>query len=200
MRSAARSQHSLHYVSVSSAPGHELRIVSDVSATEGITRVTVTDHGESGSGTAIVSGGTAYIRGDAFTMRVYFDFPKSEATKYAGKWISVPSSNLAYPTLSDGVTFPSFLSHLFPRQTKLSLVTAGFLVGVHGTVHRQAGVTVEATVFAPAHGKPLPVKQTAKSSGRLGTDVVTNTISNWDEAVDVSAPPNAVPVTKVVGG
>jgi len=198
MRNAAHSQHSVHYVSVSSAPGHTIRIVADVDATEGIQRVTFTDHGQTGSGTAIVSGDTAYIRGNAVMMSVYFGFPKAKATKYAGKWISVPSSNPAYATDSDDVTFPSFLSHLFPRQTKISLVKAGFLIGVHGTVQGQSGVTLDATVFAPAHGQPLPVKQTAKSSDHLGTGVLT--ISNWNEAVDVSAPANAVPISKVVGG
>jgi len=198
MRNAAHSQHSVHYVSVSSGPGHTIRIVADVSATEGIQRIAFTDHGQSGSGTTMVSGGTAYIRGDAFMMRVYFGFPKARATKYAGKWISVPSSNSAYATVADDVTLPSFLSHLFPRQTKPSLVNAAFLIGVRGTVHGQSGVTVEATVFAPAHGRPLPVKQTAKSSNHLGTGVVT--MSKWNAAVHVSAPTNAVLISTVGGG
>ena len=117
MRSAAHSQHSLHYVSVSSAPGHKIRIVGDANATQGIQRITFTDHGQSGSGTTIVSGSNAYLRGDALMMTVYFGFPKAQATKYAGKWISVPSSNPAYATIADDVTLPSFLSHLFPQQT-----------------------------------------------------------------------------------
>ena len=197
MRSAARSQHSVHTVSVSSAPGHEIRIVSDVGEKEGILRITLTDHGQTGAATVIVSGDTAFMRGNAFAMRTYFSFTKAQATKYAGKWISVPSLNPGYATVSDDGTFPSFLSHLFPPQEKLSLVTVAGLIGVRGTVHGQSGDTATATLFAPADGKPLPVKEIAKSSGKLGAGVVT--MSDWNEAVHVSAP-KAVSILIVVGG
>jgi hypothetical protein len=198
MRKAARSQHSVHYISVSSAPGHRLRLVADVGAKEGIERAILTDHGQTGPAAVIVSGGSAYLRGNAFTLRVYFGFTKAQATKYAGKWISVPSSNPGYATVSAGVTFPSYLSQLFQPLTKLSLVTAGGLIGVHGMAPGQTGATVSAAIFAPAHGEPLPVKQTAKSSGNLGAGVVT--MSNWGEAVHVPAPRDVVPVKTVVGG
>jgi hypothetical protein len=204
MRSAARSQQSVHYVSESSAPGHKIEIVADAGETEGTQQVTITDHSQTGHVTTLVSGDAAYLRGDAFGMRAYFGFTKAQATKYAGKWISVPSSNPGYATISGDLTFPSFVSHLFPPMTNLSLVPRGSLTGVRGTVHGQAGVTVTATVFAPAHGKPLPAKQTATSSGHLGhlgAGVVT--MSDWNEPVHVSAPANAVPITSiktVVGG
>ena len=196
MRSAANGQHSVHFVSVSSAPGHTIRIVADVAGKEGILRITVTDHGQTGTGTSIVSGGIAFLRGDAFWMRVYFGFTRKQATKYAGRWISVPSSHPAYATASDEVTFPSFLARLFAPQTKLALVKAGKLVGVRGTVRGQAGVA-SSTIYAPAQGKALPVKQVAKSSGALGNGTVT--MSNWNEAVHVSEP-TAVSISTVVGG
>ena len=59
MRKAARSQHSVHYVSVSSAPGHKIRIVSDVGASDGVQRIAVTDHDQTGTATVIVSNGAA---------------------------------------------------------------------------------------------------------------------------------------------
>lgn len=198
MRSAARSQHSLHYVSVSSAPGHEIRIVADVGMKEGIQRITLTDHGQTGPAAVIVSGRKVYIRGNVFTLQVYFGFKALRAKLYAGKWISVPRSHPGYTTLSADVTLPSFLSHLFPRPTKLSLVLAGNLIGVRGTAHAQSGVDGTATVFAPAHGKPLPVKETAKASMHRGTGVVT--MSHWNERVHVSAPAHAIRISDLLGG
>lgn len=198
MRSAANSQHSLHYVSVSSAPQEELRIVADVGMKEGIQRITVTDHGTTGPAAAIVSGRKVYIRGNAFTLQVYFGFAAVKAKLYAGTWISVPSSRTGYATLAADVTFPSFISHLFPPRTKLSLVPAGTLIGVRGTAHAQSGADGTATLFAPAHGKPLPVKETAETSKRRGTGVVT--MSHWNEAVHVKAPRHAVPITQVIAG
>jgi hypothetical protein len=196
MRSAARSQHSVHYVSVSSAPDHKIRLVGDVATKVGILRITLTDHGQTGAATVMVSDGTAFMRGDAFMLRTYFGLTKAQATKYAAKWISVPGSNPGYATISDGVTFPSYLSHLFPLQAKPSFVKAGSLTGVRGTVQGQGSVSATTTIFAPAHGKPLPVKQTAKSSGALGSGEVT--MSNWNEAVHVTEP-TAVSISIVVG-
>jgi len=196
MRSAARDQNSVHYVSVSTSPGRKIRIVADVGISKGIQRITVTDHGRTGPATAMVRGRVAFIRGNAFTMAAYFGFKKAQVKKYAGKWISVPSTYVGFASVSADVTFPSFLTRLFPLRTKLSLVTAGGLIGVHGTVHTQGQVAGTATIFAPAHGKPLPVKQTAASSGHTNGVV---TMSHWNEAVNIMTPENAVPITKVVG-
>lgn len=199
MRKAASSQDSVHYVSVSSAPGHTIRIVADVATKEGIQQITVTDHGKTGHITAMVAGRFAYTRGDASAMRVYWGFTQAEATKYAGQWIEVPSWHKAYPSVADDLTFPSFLSHLFPAQKNLSLVRAPMqgLVGVHGTVSGTGGATAGTTILAPVQGEPLPVKQTAKSSGQLGAGVLT--MSAWGEPVHVSAPANTVSIIKVIG-
>jgi len=198
MRSAAHSQHSVHYVSVSSAPGHKIRLVGDVAAKQGILHVALTAQGQTGAGTVIVSGGTAFMRGDAFMLRTYFNLPKAAATKYAGKWISVPSSNPGYASTSDLATFSSLLTLLFTQQTKLSLVSSLVnLIGVRGTVHGTGSLTAVTTIFAPATGKPLPVKQIAKSSGDLGSGVIT--LSNWNEPVHVTEP-TAVSISTVVGG
>ena len=138
------------------------------------------------------------MRGNALAMRAYFGLTTRQATKYAGKWIAVPSSNPGYATVSEGVTFPSFLSRLFPQETKLSVVTAGGLIGIHGTVKGEGGATAAVTIFRPAQGKPLPVKQTAKSSGHPDSGLYS--MSRWGEAVHVSAPDGAVPIDTVVGG
>ena len=197
MHSAAGSQHSLHYVSVSSAPGHKIRIVGDVGMKEGIQRITLTDHGQTGPAKALVSGRKVYIQGNAFTLQVYFGFSALKAKFYAGTWISVPRSSPGYATLSADVTFPSFLSHLFPPRTKLSLVIDGNLIGVRGMARAQSGVDGTATLFAPAHGKPLPVKETAQASKNRGTGVVTMT--RWNAAVHVRAPRHAIPISSVIG-
>jgi hypothetical protein len=194
MESAANSRHSLHYVSVSSATGYKLRVVADVGPKAGIQRITFTDHGQSGAATVMVKDRTVYLRGDDVALKVYFGFTPPAAVKYAGKWISVPKSHPGYLTLSNDATFPSFVSQLFPKHAKLSLVTPGNLIGVRGEAHGQAGVTVTTTVLAPAQGKPLPVKEIVRSS-KSDTGVVW--MSKWNEVVRVSKPAHSVPITKV---
>ena len=117
-------------------------------------------------------------------MDVYFGFTTAQASKYAGQWISIPSSHPGFSTVAADATFGSFLKNLFP-QTKLSLVPAGSLVGVRGEATGQDDAG-ERTIFAPAQGTPLPVKRTVTSPNHPGT--VVQTMSRWNEAVHVAAP------------
>jgi len=195
MRSAARSQHSVHYVSTTSVPGHKVRMVSDIGSGVGIQRITVTIGHQTGAASVIVSGRTAYLQGNTFTMRDYFSFTKAQATKYSGRWISIPHSDTAYATVSADATFESFVARLFLfPHAKLSLVTVGNLVGVRGSAALH-GATVYETILAPAHGKPLPVREKVTSPDHPGSGVTT--IRRWNEAVQVHAPANAVPIATV---
>jgi hypothetical protein len=81
--------------------------------------------------------------------------------------------------------------------SNLSLVHAGALIGVRGNVIQPTGPGVPVTIYAPALGEPLPVKETAKSTGEAGAGVVT--MSSWGKPVHVPAPRGAVPVKTVVG-
>jgi hypothetical protein len=196
MRNAAGSQHSVHYVVVSSAPGHKVRMVSDVGKGEGIQRITVTSHGQTGPADVIVRRRTAYIRGNPFTMRAYFGFTKAQATKYAGKWIAIPHSSPGYAGVSADATFGSFLSFLYP-QHHLELYSSGKLVGVRGTA-RFMGVDLLVLLLAPRHGKPLPAEQYERSPNHPGKSLAR--FSHWNESFHVTAPAHAVPISKVVGG
>jgi hypothetical protein len=199
MLAAASAKHSVHYVSSSSRPGQGIRIVSDVGHGRGIQRITVTKHGHSGPATVLVVGRTAYIRGDAFTLHNYFPLTQAQASRYAGKWISIPSSSGAYAAVAADATFGSFLSDLLPSK-HLSLVpwtTAGGrkAVGIRGRV-RQGGVSLVETVYAPARGAPLPFYERAVVTGKPGTSVAQ--MSRWNQPVHVTAPAHAVPIATVL--
>jgi hypothetical protein len=199
MLAAASARHSVHYVSTSSASGHSIRMVADVGKGRGIQRITFSSHGHSGPATILIAGHSAYIKGNAFTMRNFFGFPQAKAKQYAGKWISIPSTNGAYAPIAADATFASFLSNLFPAKhlTLVRTTIAGKKsVGVRGT-SRQGGVKLVATVYAPARGTPLPFEEKAVPASRSGTSLVR--MSRWNEPVRLTAPANAVPISTVVG-
>ena len=199
MFAAASARHSVHYVSTTSAPGRTIRIVGDVGPKLGSQRITLKLGGHSGQAAVLVVGGSAYIRGNAFTLQNFFPFTQAQATKYAGQWISIPSTSGAYSAVSADATFSSFLADLLPT-TDLSLVRAKVAgksaVGLRGMI-RQAGTKLVETVYAPASGTPLPFSEKAVVNGSKGAGVTR--ISRWNEAVHITAPPNAVPITTVVG-
>ena len=196
MKSAVGSEHSLHYVTVSAQPGHKVRMVCDVGQRKGIQRITVTHHGQTGPARVIVYRRIVFIKGNALTMRVFFGFSRKQARRFKDTWIFITHSNPAFAPIADGATFPSFVGSLFPPN-QLSLVTQGNLIGVHGTAQR-GGLTVAETVFAPNHGKPLPVKETASYPGHPGHD--HSTLGRWNEAVHLTVPANAIPLEVVTGG
>ena len=195
MHSAASAKHSVHYVSSSSETGGALRVVADVGKGRGIQRITVTKGGQSGPATVLVNSRTAYIRGNAFTLLNYFAFTQAQATRYAGKWISIPSSLRAFSSVAADATMASFISGLLPSK-HLTLVRTNKSVGLRGTV-RQGGVTVVETVYAPAGGTPLPFEEKVAPAGKPGTGRVR--MSRWNEAVHLTAPANAVPISTVLG-
>jgi len=200
MLHAASSQHSVHYVSLSTEPGAKNLQVSDVGPGRGIQRITVTKHGRSGPATVLIVGHMAYIRGNTFTLHDYFPFTKKQAKKYSGKWISIPPSSPAYSGVAADATFASFLAYLLPRK-HLSVVRATIAgrkaVGVRGAV-RQQGVKLLETVYAPATGPPLPFAERVAVVGLPGTGSVR--MSRWNEPVHLKAPKHAVPISAVLGG
>ena len=199
MLAAASARHSVHYVSTTSAPGRTIRITGDVGPNLGSQRITLRLGGHSGQANVLVVGGSAYIRGNAFTMQNFFPFTKAQATKYAGQWISIPSTSGAYSAVSADATFASFLADLLPG-THLSSVRAKVdgkaAVGIRGVV-RQAGTKLVETVYAPASGTPLPFAEKAVVTGSRGAG--TTRMSRWNETVHVTAPASSVPITTVVG-
>jgi hypothetical protein len=198
MLDAASSRHSVHYMSSTSQPGFSIRFVSDVARGRGIQRITFTRHGRSGPATVLVARRSAYIRGNAFTLHEYFALSPAQASRYAGKWISVPSSAESYTPVSADATLASFLAHLLPRK-HLAVVRATIAgrksVGIRGTV-RQAGLQVVETVYAPASGEALPFEEKAAPVGHPGTSLAR--MSRWNEPVHVVAPTHAVPISTVL--
>ena len=195
MRSAVLSKHSVHYVAMNSEPGFSVRMICDVGEGKGIQRVTVTRNGQTGPATVIVFHKIVFIKGNAFTMRVFFGFSPKQANRFGGRWIFVSNTHPSYEAFADGATYTTFTAGLFPA-TQLSLVHAGSLIGVRGTAQQGPGTVVE-TVFAPAQGQPLPVKQTTRFPGHPGTD--RSKMSRWNEAVHVTVPAKALPIEVVTG-
>jgi hypothetical protein len=199
MLAATSSRHSVHYVSTSSAPGHFVRMVSDVGPGRGIQRITVGKGSHSGPATVLIVGGSGYIRGNAFTLSNYFPFDKAQAKHYAGKWISIPSTSGAYAAVAADATFASFVSDLLPSR-HLGLVRATVAgrkaLGVRGVVHER-GLKLTETVYAPAAGTPLPFDEKAVAARIRATSVAR--MSRWNEPVNVAAPAHSVPISTVLG-
>jgi hypothetical protein len=188
---ATRAQHSVHYVSIQEAGTTSVSIVADAGKSSGIQRITYRKAGKSGHVTVIVVARTAYVRGDAFTLRQFMGFTAADATKYADRWMLVRHTHPGYDVVAEDVTFASAVSGLTPEgqleNVSGTKIGGRPVIGVRGTTTSR-GQKVVTTLLVAADGRPLPVREV--STGLGGT--VQLTFSSWNEAVHVRAPRGAV--------
>jgi hypothetical protein len=93
----------VHEVATTRSGGDSLSMVNDIGTTEG-RQVIDADGARS---TVLVLGGTAYINGDTDAVANYFGIQTSDPQALAGKWITVPSGDPDYSTVSASVTLAS---------------------------------------------------------------------------------------------
>ena len=189
---AARAQKSVHYVADATDGSFHTTFVSDVGATSGIQRITYTSGGITGKVTVLVSNGTGYLRGDAFTLREFMGFKAAPSAKFAGKWVKVPHADRDYAALTEAVTLPSTIDELRlsgPLAFLPTLTLGGQKVfGVRGkTISKQPA---QADVYASAQGAPLPVGEVEK----FGNVASRTRFSAWNEQVHVVVPAQAVAI------
>lgn len=189
---AARAQQSVHYVAASTTGNVRTRLVCDVGLTEGIQQITFVQGTKTGKVTVVVSAGTAYIRGDSYTLTNYMGFKQAGATKFGGQWIQVLHSDRAYASIAEAVTLPSTIDELRLSGALTFLPTSTVagqkVVGIKGkTIAKPPAV---GAVYISAQGKHLPVGQVETIGGGLAEML----LSKWNEPVHVTLPANPVAI------
>ena len=192
---AGRAQRSAHLVNTISIEGVQIRVVCDAGPDRGVQHVTFRKDGRTGHLTVIVAKDTAYIRGDAFALVNYEAFKAGPAAKYAGHWVRIPHTDRDYSTVSAGMRLSSVIDELtlVPLSTAPDAAISGERVVVLKGA-RKSAVAKDATVtlYARAAGSPVPVQEVTTQ----GNARATVTFGKWNETVNVTAPANAVPISK----
>ena len=183
---------SVHETERATAPGHLFTMDNDVATTSG--RQIITSDGAHAQ--VIVIKDVAYIYGDKKAVADYFQISTTDPAKYANRWLSIPSTNLAYKTVSDAVTIKSdFTDVKIP-----GVVTRGAAIKVDGQkvvpIKGSAPATstsakINATLFVSASSPVLPVELRLVSA----SETVTATWSKWGTAVVLSAPAKSSPLS-----
>jgi hypothetical protein len=193
---AARAQRSVHYASASSDAGVHLGFVGDVSASTGRQQITFDKGGRTGHVTVIVAAGSAYIRGDAFTLVNYLDFGPRQGATYANVWMRIPQADPVYAAVAQDVTLSSVIGELGVSGPLSVLAPARMegrsVFGLRNVAKSASGTTVVA-VYARAVGPPLPVREAITH----GSTRFSMTFSRWNEPITFGAPAASVPIAVV---
>ena len=193
---AGKAKSSVHYTSEGDYGPVQIDFVGDATITEGIQRITYSKAKQTGHVTVIVSGNTAYVRGDAFTLENYIGFAKVAASKYAGRWVRFPHTDKGYATVAAGVTLSDAVDEL-KLQGRLSKVPVTTIdgrrvLGVRGTLSAAGHNSIVDTVYAQASGL-LPVREVVTQ----GTSKLTVDYSKWNTPFGLDAPKRSTPISVV---
>ena len=192
---AGRTERSVHYVTAISIGAVRIHVVCDAGGTLGIQHVTFHKGKITGHVTVAMSGSTAYVRGDAFTLVNYLGFKPDAATQYTGKWVRVPHTDQGYSSISAAVRLSSVIDQLTlaPLSSVSNTKVGGQnVVGVKGTRSTPGAQDAAVTLYAQAAGSPRPVQEVTSQ----GNARATVTFSKWNEPFQVAVPKTSVPISK----
>lgn len=147
---------------------------------------------------AEVIGNGAYVEGNVAGLEDQMGLTAANATTYAGKWISIASTDAPFSSVEKAVRLAGTLDELSPSG-KLTLTAATTrasraVIGVHGGLPGTPakGTTGSAVLYVSTSAPTVPVvfQLQEKSNGTEETDV--GTFSNWGKPLHLVAPTTSV--------
>ncbi len=196
---AARAQDSVHYKTAQLNGGATLTLTGDVAADQGAQQIKLKLGKKTGHLAVVVSNQVAYEQGDVLGLEAIAGLTKTQASTYAGQWISIPKGDKDYGDTAADVTLGSVIQFMTPHG-RLAVVVRKLhgtkviaVVGLSGK-----GKKKELQVLAARRGKNrLPVEEDETTPG---LEYIAHTVfSRWNESVQVQVPSSSVPIATVRG-
>jgi hypothetical protein len=152
---------------------------------------------------ALVIGTTGYIQGNASALRNVIGLPSAKANKYAGKWLSFPTSNQGLNTLVAGLKNSDVAAELQmsgPYTYGAAQTVAGQrALAIKGTVTDQSGSKIPVTLYVSASGNALPLEQVTNPGTSKGSSSIHSSVrfTRWGEKVTQTAPAHSSSLLKL---
>lgn len=187
----------VHYVLQTTSKGQKQTVTGDAGTDVGAQSIVV---GPDQSVVEMVHA-VAFLRGNAAGLHEIFGLTASQASQYAGKWISVQKTDSLYQTVVQGVTLSSLLAELRPVppliESTPGTVSGQQVVGVRGGL-QTAPDEGEATFWVATASPNAPVGIDAQAtSTTTGTVTQVGVFSKWGERIRVTPPRVAVPFSSL---
>ena len=193
----------VHFASVAEQNGATLTVTGDAGTTSGAQSLVVKNKGVTERMTARVVGTTGYVTGNEAALLDVIGLTKAEATKYAGRWLSFPTSNTDLAELVGGLLSSQVSKELQiggPFTAGKSATVAGQKAkAIVGSVATESGSKVPVVLYVPASGTPLPIQEVTNSGSGGGSSAIHGvvTFSDWGENKSQSAPADAFSLLKL---
>jgi len=202
---AAGSQ-GVHFSSAASQGGVTIQVDGDTGATSGAQTLIVKKGSLSEHVSAVVVGSTGYVKADSTALHNVIGLTSAQSRKYAGTWLSFPTSNSALGQLVSGLLNSQVSSELqiggpYTYGTATT-VNGQHALALHGFVSTQSGSKVPVVLYVAANGTPLPIQEVTNPGGSGGSSAIhgTVTFSHWGETTTEKSPGKSLSLLKLVPG
>jgi hypothetical protein len=193
----------VHYVSTAEQSGVRLQVIGDTGTTSGAQQITVHNGKVTELMTAKVVGPTGYVNGNSAALHGVIGLTSAQSSKYAGKWLSFPSSS------SLGQLVSGLLNKDIPNELAISgpftygtatTVQGQRALAIKGSASTNSGSSVPVVLYVAANGKPLPIQEITNPSKAGGASAINGTVSfsRWGEKTTEQAPTHTVSLLKLV--
>jgi hypothetical protein len=194
----------VHFASSATQSGVSIEVDGDTGATSGAQTLTVKKGSLAEHVTALVVGTTGYVKGNATALQNVIGLSGALSKKYAGSWLSFPTSNSALAELVSGLLNSQVTTELQMSGPysygAASTVHGEHVVAVRGSVSTQSGSKVPVVLYVPASGTPVPVEEVTNPGRTGGSTAIHGTVvfTNWGENTSRTAPGKSVSLLKLV--
>ena len=171
----------VHFSSTAKQSGATLAVTGDAGTTSGAQTLVVKNKNVTERMTARVVGSTGYVNGNDAALLDVIGLTKAEATKYAGKWLSFPTSNTGLAELVGGLLSSQVAKELEiggPYTFGKSATVAGQkATAILGSVATESGTKVPVLLYVPASGAPLPIQEVTNSGNAGGSSAIHGVVT-----------------------
>ena len=194
----------VHFSSLAKQSGATLTGTGDAGSTSGAQTLVVKNKGVTERMSTRVVGSTGYVNGNDAALQDVIGLTKAESAKYAGKWLSFPTSNAQLAELVGGLLSSQVAKELEvggPYTFGKSATVAGQkATAILGSVATENGSKVPVMVYVAASGSPLPIQEVTNAGNTGGASAIRGvvTFSDWGEDKGQSAPTGAFSLLKLV--
>jgi hypothetical protein len=199
----AASSQGVHFESTATQSGTTLQVSGDTGVNSGAQTLTVTKGNVVEHVSAVVVGATGYVKGNVAALRNVIGLTSAKANKYAGQWMSFPTSNQALDSLVAGLKNSDVASEL-QMSGPYTYGTAETIAGkralaIQGSVTDQSGTKIPVVLYVPALGTPQPVEQITNPNASKNSSSIRGTVlfTKWGQKTSQTAPAHTVSLLKL---
>ena len=194
----------VHFSSTATQSGVTFAVQGDTGSTAGAEKLVVKNGKLTERMSALLVGSTGYINGNATALHHVIGLTNDQSSKYAGAWLSFPTSNSGLDELVSGLLDSQVSGELQMsgpyRYSTATTVNGKPALAIDGSQGTQSGGKVAVVLYVPATGTPLPIEEVTNPGGQGGTSAIRGTVtfSAWGEKTSEKAPGHSVSLLKLV--